>query len=99
MKGNILKSFHEEIYSFVLKKVQKLLMRLKGHGRARRPKEKRKRANSKNQTRKPPLPKNAELIKKDYVEKELNCVHYKGGRTSLIKSHKKKFYKENFKPS
>ena len=65
----------------------------------RRPKEKKKGANTKNSTWKLPFYKKAELIKWNYVEEELKSFHDKSGHDMLINGYTKtKFFKENFKP-
>ena len=100
LKGNDLKEVMCEptLLDVLKKKVQKLLMRLKAHGRARRPKEKKRGANPTKSTWMLPHHKKAELVKEDHVEKKLNCVLNWSGRNMLIKDHNKKFLKENFKP-
>ena len=99
LKGNDLKEVMCEptLLDVLKKKVQKLLMRLKAHGRARRPKEKKRGANPTKSTWMLPHHKKAELVKEDHVEKKLNCVLNGSGRNMLIKDHNKKFFKENFK--
>ena len=80
------------------KKVQKLLMRLKAHGRARRPQEKKRGARPKKSTWMLPNPNMAELCKENDVKGKLQVNQFVGGRITLLKSHQKKFFKENFKP-
>ena len=94
VKGKVMQATVNEptLLVFLAKRVHKLVMKLQAHWRVRRPKEKKKGANDKNSTRKLPLPKMVELLKKEYLEKELNCVLNESGRNMLIKGHNKKFF-------
>ena len=83
---------------FLAKRVHKLLMKLQAHWRARRPKEKKKQANHENSIWKLPIDKKAELSSKLEVKEAYKSSQFDGGRDMLIQGHKKKFFKENFKP-
>ena len=84
------------------KKMHKFLFKLQAHGRARRLKEKetRKKSGKKHKAK-------AQLSKEAKLEAKFNTSHddfeayvpnHKVGRDHLHKGHKKKFFKENFKP-
>ena len=83
---------HELTLLVVLaRRVQKFLLKLQAFWRARRPKEKKKGANTKNS-------KELLVVALNYVEEELNGVLDTSGQKQLIQGHNKKFFKENFKP-
>ena len=101
VKGQVLKAtMHEPtLLVFLARRVQKFLLKLQAFWRARRPKEKKKGANTKNSTWKLPFYKKAELIKWNHVEEELKSFHDKSGQDMLINGYTKNmFFKENFKP-
>ena len=70
VKGQVLKAtMHEPtLLVFLARRVQKFLLKLQAFWRARRPKEKKKGANTKNSTWKLPFYKKAELIKWNLVK-------------------------------
>ena len=100
VKGQVLKAtMHEPtLLVFLARRVQKFLLKLQAFWRARRPKEKKKGANTRNSTWKLPFYKKVELIKWNHVEEELKSFHDKSGHDMLINGHLLKLYKENFKP-
>ena len=85
------------------KKLHKLLSKLQAHGRARKPKEKKGRRTKSGKKHKA----KAQSSKEANLEARAHASHddfkttmpqVKSGRITLIQSHNKKFFKENFKP-
>ena len=100
VKGKVLKAtMYEPILLVVLaRRVQKFLLKLQAHWRARRPKEKKKGATPRNSTLKHSILEKAELLKGNLVKEDHQSSTFEGGRNKFIKGHKSKFFKENFKP-
>ena len=98
VKGKVLKAtmYEPSLLVFLARRVQKFLLKLQAHWRARRPKEKQKGAPSCYSTWTYLLLEKARLLQWNLVEEEHSASIFADGRT--IQDHKRKFFKENFKP-
>ena len=98
VKGKVLKAimYEPSLLVFLARRVQKFLLKLQAHWRARRPKEKQKGAPSCYSTWTHLLLEKARLLQWNLVTEEHSVSIFADGRT--IQDHKRKFFKENFKP-
>ena len=98
VKGKVLKAtmYEPSLLVFLARRVPKFLLKLQAHWRARRPKEKQKGAPSCYSTWTHLLLEKARLLQWNLVTEEHSASIFADGRT--IQDHKRKFFKENFKP-
>ena len=85
------------------KKMHKFRLKLQAHGRARKPKEKKGRRTKSGKKHKAKAQSSEEAnlearARVSHDDFKTTVPQVKSGRITLIQSHNKKFFKENFKP-